>query len=527
MTIKSISQNSRQKKSSLSPVRFLHRLWRASPFYRLSLMGKSPKYLSVLPADPWPGDLNAGRLLWDGKLGIGQDLISLTDLWMPARVDTATLEALHEFAWLRDLRAIGDNAARRLCRQLITNWIERNQDWRLLPWQAGITGQRIANWIALYDFFCSSADESFREMFFKEIACQTRHLALSLQAATTPLERLQGLKGLIYAAVTFPGESGRLITVLPDLDVELEAQILPDGGHCSRNPQTHLLVLRDLIDIRAMLRLIHYTIPLFVQKYISLMVPIVRLFRHGDGCLASFGNVSNIPSPIIDMVLSLADVRGRPPENAPSLKFERAASKGSLILLNVGSKIASLPLFTGEEGTGSLNFEWSVGRDRLVTQGDIILQTARGKHLHIPGHLESDSIKLYRKNQQGHAFLDVTYGRHDEHSYKHRRQLCLASNQADLRGEDTICVPHEAMYGIRFVFNEKSEVSLTTSGRSGLIRLPVNDNSDMRGIRQWRLLVSGAEEIFHESISAFQSILLLGHLKPNEPASIQWAFRQN
>lgn len=520
MTLKSLLDNLQ---------RFFRRVWYNSIFYRFTLMGgTTPKHLMVIPTDPWPGDLYAGRLLLEGKFIISNQVISMTDLWMPKGVMPHALADLHRFTWLRDLRAQGDNSARRLARQLIINWIDRNQDWRLYPWQVGITGHRVANWIDLYDFFCSSADDNFRGFFFREIARQVRHLLYAWKDASTSLERFFALKGIIYAAAAFPGESHHLRTRLTQLEKEIQAQILPDGGHRSRCAKTHFIVLRDLIDIRAILRSIHYEIPSFLQTYISKMAPIVRLFRHGDGELATFGKETHIPSPVIDMLLSLADVRGRPPERAPTLGFERCANKNSLILLNVGARIPGIDCFSDlEEGTGSLNFEWSVGRDRLVVQGDMILQTQEGKPYQVSDKANPESTHLHRMRQGGHALLDATYTAVNTMPFSHRRQLYLSSDQSNLRGEDTIQVSCEAMYGIRFILDKKVEASLVSGKRGVMIYLP--DHGQLTGSKKsqlWRFLTSGAEEILCESYAENQVILLLGRLS-KQSISIQWAFCQD
>ncbi|MBX9805775.1 MAG: heparinase II/III family protein [Alphaproteobacteria bacterium] len=520
MTIKSFSKNAS---------RMVRDTWRRSVLYRFTLMGgPTPKHLTVMPTDPWPGDIYAGRLLLDGKFMLSNQVISMTDLWIPKDAEPAALADLHRFTWLRDLRALGDNSARRLARQLITNWIDRNQDWQGYPWQVGITGHRIANWIAMYDFFCSSADESFRSLFFREVARQARHLSYSWADAQTSLERLYALKGMIYAAITFPGESHRLATLLPSLEIEIGAQILADGGHESRCPQTHLMVLRDLIDIRAMLRLIHYEIPPFLQTSINQMAPIVRLFRHGDGGLATFGQTSCVPSPVIDMVLSLADVRGRPPERAVNLGFERCVNKSSLILLNVGAKINGVQPTVADEGTGSLNFEWSIGRDRFVLQGDLVLQTPEGKVIPIPEQVDSTSIKLHRASHKGHTLVDASFACPEGSTFSHRRQLYLDGNHPNLRGEDTIQAPLDAVYGIRFILDKDIEASLASGGKGVMILIPARAKSarNQEG-QQWRLLVSGVEEILCETYDSNQAILLLGCVKDNQPISVRWAFCQD
>jgi uncharacterized heparinase superfamily protein len=56
------------------------------------------------------------------------------------------LVAMHSFDWLRDLRAVGGDAARRHARQLTTQWLDRRIKSGDLSWRADIMGARIANW---------------------------------------------------------------------------------------------------------------------------------------------------------------------------------------------------------------------------------------------------------------------------------------------------------------------------------------------------------------------------------------------
>lgn len=502
--------------------RFLRQLWRNSALYRLTLTrGPTPKYLSVIPTDPWPGDIYVGRLLLDGKFVISNQVVPLADLWLPNEMDPSVLVNLHDFTWLRDLRALGDNAARRLARQLIVNWVNQNQDWNLCSWDVGVTGHRIANWIALYDFFCSSADENFRALFFREIARQARHLSYAWEDTSMPLDRIYALKGIIYAAIVFPGESYRLALLLPKLEKELQEQLLPDGGYMNRCLKTHVTVLRDLIDIRAMLRLIRYDVPYFLQTTISQMAPIVRLLRHGDGRLAVFGGGTQVSTSIIDMALSLADVRGRPPQRASHLGFERCVHKSSLVLLNVGSRVSGVPSsIDQEDSTGTLNFEWSIGRDRLILQGDIILQTQEGEHCRIGDSMKPESVQAYRSCEKGHMFLDTFYECWSGIPFSHRRQLYLEGDEPNLRGEDIVQLPYDAMCAIRFVLDKRVDISLASNKRGAVIRML----HDGKVSQQWRLLASGIEEIAYEPCAGSRTILLLGHIKMNQPTSVKWAF---
>jgi hypothetical protein len=119
--------------------------------------------------------------------------------------------------------------------------------------------------------------------------------------------------------------------------------------------------------------------------------------------------------------------------------------------------------------------------------------------------------------------LDACYEKFDGMPFHHRRQLYLAENQTDLRGEDSIQASCESVYGVRFIL-ASGITAFPISGRRGvLIGVP----HDRKQGRQWRFFASGAEEILCEPYAKNQAILLLGRIPIGQPACIRWAFQQD
>jgi len=67
--------------------------------------------------------------------------------------------------------------ARRQARTLITSWLDQNHGWNPTSWAPDVLGTRVANWIAQHDFYCQSADDTFRSRVFESLARQTTHLS--------------------------------------------------------------------------------------------------------------------------------------------------------------------------------------------------------------------------------------------------------------------------------------------------------------------------------------------------------------
>ena len=88
----------------------------------------------------------------------------------------AWLAELHGFDWLRDLRAVGGDAARRRARDLVGDWIERQTSWQEIAWRPDVLATRLHAWLGQHDFFCASADDLYRRRYH-------RHHRPSVQAS--------------------------------------------------------------------------------------------------------------------------------------------------------------------------------------------------------------------------------------------------------------------------------------------------------------------------------------------------------
>ena len=158
---------------------------------------------------------------------------------------------VHSFDWINDLHSIGSDKSREITRQLILTWIKNNNSWKYFSWDSGLIGKRILNLIGRFNFFCSSANKEFKSLFFSNLIKQIRHLNRIINFEATGPKRITAAKGLIYSGICLSKSESYLKKGMDCLEKELKTQILVDGGHLDRNPSVHMLVLKDLVDIRA------------------------------------------------------------------------------------------------------------------------------------------------------------------------------------------------------------------------------------------------------------------------------------
>jgi len=535
-------------------------LWRAaptviyrSPLYRLLLSRGATPAVTPAAGDPWPGDADRGTAILHGSFAFhGQGLDGGS--WAPPGAKPAWRAELHGFSWLRDLAEAGGDGARSRARELIGDWLAKAARWDALTWRADVLGGRLAAWLGHYAWLNDGAPERFRTMLDRALVAQARHLQRVAGSAPDGAPRFQALKGLIHAdwSLRFPARAleRRRAHALKLLCAELARQIHGDGGHVERSPRRHLAVLRDLVEIRAVLRGAHCEPPVELQSAIDRMAPFLRYIRHGDGGLALF-NDSNEDLPAdIDAVLALSEAKGKPPTSAPHSGFQRLAAGRTLVLVDAAAP--ALPDLHAHAGT--LSFEMSIGKERLVVNCGAHaadqsewrrVQRASAAHStltiddtnssEILGPAGAPTGKLgqrptrvlcQREDADGNAWLDLSHdGYVRQYGVVHRRRLFLAAGGDDLRGEETLVGEGRGRYAIRFHLHPRVQAGLVQDGSAALLRLPSGLGFRLRANTGTLVL---ADSIYLGRLGEMkraQQIIISGLIEGRDH-TIKWALRR-
>lgn len=487
----------------------------ATPVWRWTLNGRRPQPTGFVPAENWPGDAARGTAIVRGDLPFaGHTVHAFDGPWERAGTGAAWRIEANRFDWIRDLRAVGGEAARARARGLVWSWIDTGRRWNSLAWRPDVLGTRIANWIGHGEFLLAGADDDFVEGFWESLARQARHLARVQGMAAPGAARIETLKGLIFAALAMAPLRGRLPRWLGRLEEELAAQVLGDGGHIERSPAVQLRVLRHLVDIRAALRDAQEVTPDGLQTAIDRMAPMLRFFRHGDGGLALFHDSDEAELWLIDVVLTRAEARGKPLESAPHSGFERLNVNRTLLIMDTG--LPPPPGLDAHAHAGPLAFEMSVGKERLIVNcgahagGDAAWRDAqRATAAHSTVTVEDvNAAELLPGGGLGYRPTRVTVDRreadgavwinaqHDGYARTfglvHHRRLYVAAGGGDVRGEDTLEGDGEHKFAVRFHLHPAVRASLVQEGSAVLLRLP--------GGGGWRLRATGGPIALQESI---------------------------
>ena len=299
---------------------------RGHPFIRLSFIPRKAERLLIAPQDLRTADgtraseIYAGRFAFAGKVVIS-DGRSPFEIAPPSDEWAASLLG---FGWLRHLRAAESGITRANARALVDEWISVQGSWDPVAWQPEILARRVTAWLSQAPLILHDADDSFYRRFLRSLVRQVRYLRHTAIEAREGVPRMQSLVALTYAALCMSGQARHMRSAVKQLVAEIDHQILPDGGHISRNPGALIELLLDLLPLRHAFAARNIAPPPQLNNAIDRMMPMMRFFRHGDGNFAHFNGMGPTLPDVMATILAYDDARGAPLSNAPHSGYQRA-----------------------------------------------------------------------------------------------------------------------------------------------------------------------------------------------------------
>src|SRR5215472_4653247 len=502
----------------------------AGPLYRHTLIGRIPGDLRMRIGLRWPGDAKRGTAIANGEIELGGELIrNPSPRWLPPSAGPEWIAAWNSFGWIADLAEAG-GPARDLTSDLVRSWLRDNSAWHSVTWRSDVLATRVFAWLAQFDEIVRrDQDHTLRRAILTSIAAQLRHLARTANWEVAGAARLRALKGLIAGRAALGESEARLAKVLKALEREVQLQ-----------------VLQDLIDTRAVLRAAQIETPGALQQAIERMAPMLRFFRHGDRRLALFNNSLEEDGVLIDLVLTRSETKGGAPTQAPQSGFDRLQAGRTLAIMDTGRPPPGG--FDETAHAGTLSFEMSHERERIIVNcgayrgpksswsrvarasaahSVLVVADTNSIEIREDGALGRgpSSIARERAEHEGQQWISATHdGYRERFGLTYARQLFLAADGEDLRGEERLTGRPGAAFAVRFHLHPSVQASMAEDGGAVLFRLP-------SGV-SWRLRAAGAEMSLGESVylgsgeaRKTQQVVLSGTVG-SEGAAVRWALRR-
>ncbi len=315
----------------------------------------------VRTADPTrAAEIYAGRFAFAGKVVICDgrspfEMLSPSDDWAAA---------LHGFGWLRHLRAAESAITRANARALVDEWIGMQGSVGQPAWHPEVVTRRLISWLSQATLILDDSDVRFYRRFLKSLARQVRYLRSTAGDTRDGVPRLQARIALVYAALCISGQIRYLNKATRQLAHELERQVLPDGGHASRNPGAIIELLLDLLPLSQAYAARNVAPPAALLNAIDRMMPMLRFFRHSDGTFALFNGMGPTQPDLLATLIACDDARGTPISNAVHSGYQRIEAGHTIVLMDTGRP----PRFelSMQAHAGCLSFEMSHKGQRII-----------------------------------------------------------------------------------------------------------------------------------------------------------------
>lgn len=533
--------------------------WR-SPLHGMRLKGAQPLKLLAVPDDPFLGDTRRGEALLGGVMMVRGERIALDTLdFAGSAFSRAMAEHLHSFAWLRDLSSVATRAqAAPIAEHIMIRWLAAHADSVAEPaWRPDHCGRRIIAWSAHAPLILSSADLGYRARVLDTFARGARHLDRGADKMPAGPARLAAWCGVVAAGLLIPGGEVRRRAGEIGLARALAASVFADGGVVARAPMAQLDIIQQLSLLReayAARRLPH---PALIDDMLARMVPVLLGVCHGDHGLSSWQGGGPVGGARLDQIIAATGIRARPVRQTRDWGYQRLVAGRALIIMDA----APPPVARLVEGgcASTLAFEMSDGPHRLIvncggarsvtvqhapalTEG---LRTTAAHSTLVVG--DSNSTAIYADGTLGRGVAEVELSRHESEAasrieashdgyarrfgFTHRRQLVLASDGRELRGEDTLLpvgrrrkaalVP----FAVRFHLAPRVDVSPTADGQAALLRVAGGALWQFR-CRGGALTVEDSLWVDEHGVPQPTQQLVVSGQSPAGGASISWALKR-
>ena len=311
------------------------------------------------------GSLARGRQLVAGNLLFAGYLIEseTTGLWEVSAPDVAFEAERQGCAWLDDLAAVGDKAARTKAQAWVWGWIDAYGNGRGPGWSPDLTGRRLIRWINHALFLLAAQDKDHSDRFFASLSRQTGFLAYRWRGATPGLPRFEALTGLIYAGLSLKGCEALADPAVRGLSEECEAQIGADGGLPTRNPEELLEVFTLLNWAAVALHEAGRSVAPAHQAAIERIAPLLRALRHGDGSLARFHGGGRGAEGWLEQALANSHVPAQAVDGL-AMGYGRLSHRRTTVLMDAA--VPPSGAASGNAHASTLAFELTSGRRPVV-----------------------------------------------------------------------------------------------------------------------------------------------------------------
>ncbi len=503
-----------------------------SPVSRALLGAPIAHQLLLIPQDLRTADPSFASELYDGYFGLA-GTVALTGSESPFLTHPPSplwQKELYGLGWLHNLEAAGDEIAREKARSLVAGWIAHAGSAPPIAWDTDIVARRVTSLLSHAGFLLEAADAEFYESMMRALSNELHYLTLSHNEPGIMAARLRALTALLLAGLCIAEHQSYINAYLQNFCAEIERQILPDGGHVSRNPNALVELLLEFLPLKQCFLARGQETPEALNSAIGRMMGMIRFLRLGDGSLARFNGMGATRSDLTAAVLAYSDDEEMPRLYAPDSGYCRMERGNSVIIADIAPPPAGAA--SCQTHAGALAFEMTSGIEPIIvncgaprddtsewglasrstaahstlTIGEISSARLVKRRFHYPKrdvHWLSGpkSVRGEVKPDQNDQLLRAIHdGYKDNFGLLHQRRLRLTGDGRAVEGVDQLlCPPHGRAltkegdrFAIHFHLHPRVSPRLDADENSVSLTLP--------DAQLWKFRAAGARVEIEESV---------------------------
>lgn len=436
-------------------------LYYATPLYGLLEQPVEPcEKLVTIPTPLWRASKKAGREI--AKLHfnfLNQPIHMEKDIrWYPKEATTLWVYHLHYFEWLQHLHSLKHEGLEP-AREMVSDWILNCDKFHKISWHPYPLSLRIISWITYANWLLDGSSESFKNNFLDSLGRQVDHLQRVVEWDVEGNHIIKNLKALIFVGLCIKGKQSIYLDALETLLNQLKKQILPDGGHYERSPHYHVDVLKDILEIKSLIKKAGQNIPPQFDDVIDRMVEALEFYRYPDGALGLFNDGEINKEKHLDEILKNRHNGDTPIHLLEDTGYVRLEKGKSMLMLDAGKCCPDeLPAHAHAD---TLSFELCLGKERVfVNQGTYMYQhklrnILRGTKAHnsvcVDNENSAEVWKAFRLGRRPEKVtcsvkeapqvgigVEATHDGYRHLGVNHERRIFMAENGKNIRGEDFI-----------------------------------------------------------------------------------------
>ena len=304
----------------------------------------------------------------NGTIGLPSGLLKFgaASPFTTALREPASARDLFAFAWFAHLDAARTEQSEHLMRALLLDWSRNAARRSALAAEPAVMARRALSLLAHADGSLATAAASDFDAIMDLLAEEFADLAREVKRMPLTLARLTARIALVAFDLAAGADVGACVANERVLAVELKRQILPDGGHMSRNPQAVLETALDLVALRRLYTARQRPVPAPVTDALGRTTKMLLALQMPDQSLGRFNGMGATPiGDLLSVMRQLAPGADKPgPLHAPETGYARLAAAGTVVLFDAGPGAETL---AGEAPfAGALSFELGAGTVSIV-----------------------------------------------------------------------------------------------------------------------------------------------------------------